>query len=87
MDLFEANMQSLFAQLGEDSDEDAIARFIGKHGHIRGHTTLHEATFWSPAQAAFLRDAIVQDADWAPVVDELNARLHEAGQGCCDATL
>lgn len=79
MDLSQPNMQSLFAQLGEDSDDEAINRFIEKHGHLRGHTQLHEAAFWSPAQAAFLRDAFVQDANWAPVVDELNARLHEAG--------
>lgn len=80
MDLVIPTMQSLFAQLGEDSDEDAIARFIEEHGHMLGHTKLHEASFWSQAQAAFLRDAIVQDADWAPVVDTLNARLHDAGK-------
>lgn len=78
MDLLAPSMQNLFAQLGEPNDEAAITRFIEKHGHLRGHTHLHEAPFWSPAQAAFLRDAIVQDANWAPVVDTLNARLHEA---------
>jgi hypothetical protein len=78
MDLVESTMQNLFAQLGEDSDERSIARFIEQHGPLHGHTRLHEAPFWSPAQAAFLRDAIVDDADWAPVVDALNARLHNA---------
>jgi hypothetical protein len=79
MELLEPTMQSLFAQLGEPDDEAAISRFVERHGHLRGHTKLHEAAFWSPSQAAFLRDAIVQDANWAPVVDALNARLHEAG--------
>ena len=79
MELLEPNMQSLFAQLGEASDEGAIARFIDQHGPLHGLTKLHEASFWSPSQAAFLRDALVQDANWAPVVDALNARLHEAG--------
>lgn len=79
MELLEPTMQCLFAQLGEPDDEAAINRFIGRHGHLRGHTQLHEAAFWSPSQAAFLRDAIAQDANWAPVVDALNARLHEAG--------
>lgn len=73
------DMQSLFAQLGEPDDEASIARFIEKNGCMRGYTKLHEAPFWSSAQAGFLRDAIAQDANWAPVVDSLNARLHTAG--------
>jgi hypothetical protein len=72
------DMPSLFAQLGEPNDATSIARFMEQHGHLRGNTKLHEAPFWSPSQAAFLRDAIVQDANWAPVVDELNAVLHAA---------
>ena len=80
MDPLAPTMQTLFAPLGEPDDEAAINRFIAKHGHLRGSTTLHEAPFWSPSQAAFLRDAIVQDANWAPVVDALNAGLHEAGR-------
>jgi Protein of unknown function (DUF2789) len=79
MELMEPTMQSLFAQLGEPDDAAAIALFIESHGHLRGHTRLHEAAFWSPAQAAFLCDALLQDANWAPVVDALNARLHQSG--------
>lgn len=80
MELIAPDMTSLFAQLGEPNDAASIARFMDLHGHMRGHTNLHEAAFWSPSQAAFLRDAIAQDANWAPVVDALNAGLHEAGQ-------
>jgi hypothetical protein len=29
------------------------------------------------SQASFLRDALMLDAAWAPVVDELNAKLHQ----------
>jgi hypothetical protein len=47
------------------------------HGSLPGGTRLHEATFWSTSQASFLRDALVLDAAWAPVVDELNAKLHQ----------
>ena len=36
---------------------------------------LHEAAFWTPAQADFLREEILEDADWAEAVDELNVRL------------
>ena len=37
---------------------------------------LEEAPFWSPAQATFLREEILEDGDWAEAVDELNLRLH-----------
>ena len=76
MELITPNMENLFAQLGEPNDEAAITRFIGKHGHLTGSTELHDAAFWSASQATFLRDAIALDAHWAPVVDELNAKLH-----------
>ena len=73
MELMDKNMTALFAQLGEDSDEAGIARFIARHGNLSGGTHLHEAPFWSASQAGFLREALVLDSAWAPVVDELNA--------------
>jgi hypothetical protein len=76
MDLIEKNMSNLFAQLGEASDDAGIAHFIALHGRLSGGTHLHEAAFWSASQASFLREAMLQDAAWAPVVDELNAKLH-----------
>jgi hypothetical protein len=36
-----------------------------------------EAPFWSEAQGSFLKEQLMDDAEWAPVVDELNVRLHE----------
>lgn len=78
MELMETNMHSLFAQLGEPNDDASIARFIAKNGFLPGGTHLHEARFWSPSQAAFLREATLQDSTWAPVVDELNTKLHLA---------
>jgi hypothetical protein len=76
MDLMEKNMSSLFAQLGESHEEADIAHFIARHQGLPGDTHLHEAAFWSPSQAGFLREALLQDAAWAPVVDDLNAQLH-----------
>jgi hypothetical protein len=70
------NMQSLFAQLGEPNDEAALIRFIDINAPLPDGMRLHEAPFWSPSQAAFLREAIQLDAEWAKVVDDLNARLH-----------
>ncbi|NMG65312.1 DUF2789 family protein [Azoarcus indigens] len=68
-------MSSLFAQLGLPADGAAIDRFIAEHSPLPGNIPLAEAPFWTPAQAAFLRDEIREDADWAEIVDQLNTRL------------
>jgi hypothetical protein len=70
------NLSNLFAQLGQANDEVAIAQFIKSHSPLPADVRLHEASFWSPSQAAFLKDALMDDADWADVADELNTRLH-----------
>ncbi len=69
------NMNNLFAQLGQPSDDAAIARFIETHSPLPEGIQLHEASFWSESQACFLRESITQDADWAEVADALNAEL------------
>jgi len=70
------SMSNLFAQLGLPNDKASIARFIETHRPLPESTRLSEAPFWNPAQAAFLREEIQDDADWAPIIDELNADLH-----------
>lgn len=70
------DMNSLFAQLGQASDDGAIARFIDAHRPLESDVQLHDAVFWTSAQAGFLREAILNDAEWARVVDELNSELH-----------
>ncbi|CAB1369669.1 DUF2789 domain-containing protein [Denitratisoma oestradiolicum] len=72
-------MSHLFAQLGLPSDDEAIARFIQTHHPLAKGTLLHEAPFWTPAQAAFLCEEILEDADWAEVIDALNAELGPLG--------
>ncbi len=67
---------NLFAQLGLPSDELAIESFIRTHSHLATNVLLSEASFWTAAQASFLREEILNDADWAEVIDQLNARLH-----------
>lgn len=70
------SINALFQQLGlPDSDSD-IEQFIAEHSPLPHTTTLQQAPFWSTAQAGFLQEAIDDDADWAEVVDELDARLH-----------
>jgi hypothetical protein len=68
----------LFAQLGLPSDPPSIAEFIETHGKLPGNVELADAPFWTPAQAAMLRNEIADDADWAEVVDQLNVALRES---------
>jgi hypothetical protein len=36
-----------------------------------------DAFFWTKSQAEFLRDEILDDADWAEVVDQLDVLLRK----------
>lgn len=65
----------LFAQLGLPSDEQSIRQFIASHTPLAADIALAEAPFWTSAQASFLREEILEDADWAEVVDQLNVAL------------
>jgi len=69
-------LNNLFAQLGLPASDEDIELFIKTHSHLAGYISLAEAPYWTPAQAAFLREEILKDADWAEVVDQLNVRLH-----------
>ncbi len=65
----------LFAQLGLPVDIGGIRQFIAQHSPLDAQVKLEDASFWSPAQATMLREEILRDADWAEVVDQLNAAL------------
>lgn len=69
------DLPALFKQLGLASDTASIERFIRNHSPLAPACKLADAPFWSPAQAAFLREEILEDADWAEVVDQLNVQL------------
>ncbi|CAN5894967.1 DUF2789 domain-containing protein [soil metagenome] len=77
MDLSNHTMSDLFAQLGLPGDEADIQAFVASHRALPGGAALADAPFWTPNQARFLRDEILEDADWAEVVDQLNLMLHE----------
>ena len=68
-------LSAVFAQLGLANDTASIDAFITEHAPLAGDIALADAPFWSPSQASFLREELAEDADWAEVVDELNARL------------
>lgn len=76
MDTTEHTFEALFEQLGLDSDEASIERFIEEHKPIPPGVELHDADIWNKSQATFLRQTREDDADWAPIVDRLNTELH-----------
>lgn len=76
MDSVNHRFHDLFAQLGLPNDAASIGQFIAAHAPLPGGMRLPEAPFWTATQAAFLRESCAQDADWAELVDQLNAALH-----------
>lgn len=69
------SITSLFDQLGLDSTDEAIEDFIEKHKLQSSSGELHKAEFWSSSQSSFLKQVIDDDADWAEIVDQLDAML------------
>ncbi len=50
--------------------------YIYRTHQLPAHQSLHDAPFWNYAQRALLISHLVQDDDWAILVDELNQQLH-----------
>ncbi len=74
MDTSSHTMAALFAQLGLSNSEIAMDNFM-QNNHLPAEIPLENAAFWNVGQAQFIREAISQDADWAEVVDHLDAQL------------
>lgn len=74
------SFSELFKQLGLGSRYEEIEDFLSEHVPLPPGVLLSEAPFWSPAQAAFLREARDSDSDWSEVVDALNVALREANK-------
>ena len=66
---------NLFEQLGLPNDDGSIRRFIETHSPLAEDVYLADASFWTPAQAAFLREEILEDADWAEVINTLDSLI------------
>lgn len=69
------HFSELFAQLGLPSDNAGVQAFLAAHTPLAGDVRLPDAHFWTPAQAAFLRESVLQDSDWAELVDQLSEAL------------
>lgn len=78
MELPVHSLPSLFKQLGLPDDAISIERFVAVHSPLKRELKLEDAFFWTDSQRAFLREEILEDADWAQVVDELNVRLRRS---------
>ena len=74
-------LRELFKQLGLPDDAEAIDRFIAAHTPLAENITLADAPFWTPAQAAFLREEFLDDADWIEIIDHLNVALRAKHAG------
>ncbi|AXI03331.1 DUF2789 domain-containing protein [Aquirhabdus parva] len=77
MDILDSyTIENLFAQLGLANSPEAISAFIKGH-HLSADVQIADAPFWNEGQLQFIQESLDEDADWAEVVDELNALLHE----------
>jgi hypothetical protein len=77
MEAHSHSMENLFAQLGLSTAPADIDNFITERRPLSKGITLCCAPFWTEAQRRFLKEEITSDADWAGVVDELNARFSD----------
>lgn len=74
------SLPALFKQLGLPEDALSIDQFITSHSPLKADVLLADALFWTPAQAQFLLEEILDDADWAEIVDQLNLLLRKPRQ-------
>lgn len=75
MDMTSNTLASLFEQLGLPSAEHEIEQFVQTH-RLAEHVNIVDADFWTDGQRQFLRQSLRLDAEWSPIVDDLNAMLH-----------
>ena len=75
MELSVHKFRDLFSQLGLPDDSQSIEDFIGAHRPLAPEVRLADAPFWTVSQSQFLREEILDDADWAELVDSLDASL------------
>ncbi|SEH91403.1 DUF2789 domain-containing protein [Pseudomonas fuscovaginae UPB0736] len=75
------SLTALFEQLGLPSDPVSIDQFIATHSPLKPELHLADAFFWNRAQADFLRNETLKDADWVEVIDQLNVLLRKGRNG------
>ncbi|MEA9569113.1 DUF2789 domain-containing protein [Polynucleobacter sp. AP-Nickl1-40-C4] len=68
-------LKELFRQLGLESDTADINRFIAMHAPLNPLVSIADASFWTTSQKEFLKDELLNDADWSEAIDLLNSQL------------
>lgn len=69
------SINTLFDQLGLDSSDEAIDKFVKEH-QLAKNVKLSDAPFWTDGQRKFLKEEFQKDALWVEHIDDLNRRLH-----------
>ena len=75
MEKFFHKFSELFAQLGMPNDPKCVRLFIQTHSPLNAAVRLEDASFWTQAQADLLKEELLEDADWAETIDQLNLAL------------
>ena len=70
-------LDDLFEQLGLPADAASQRRFVLQHRPLADELRLSDAPFWNGSQAAFLREQLKADGEWAMAIDSLSAMLRE----------
>ncbi|MEY4593007.1 MAG: hypothetical protein RIR18_1902 [Pseudomonadota bacterium] len=70
------SMTNLFSQLGLPNSPEEMDKFFELRRPLGNEVALYRASFWSESQRNFLKEEIIEDADWAMVIDEMNSLLH-----------
>lgn len=68
-------LKDLFVQLGLPNDQQQMDAFVSQHNGLSQSTRIEDAEFWTPSQATFLRTSLLEDAEWAELIDQLSAML------------
>ena len=73
MEAFKHDLANLFSQLGLPNSQKEIDSFV--QAHSIKNIALYDANFWNEFQKSFLKEELLNDSDWSPVIDELTALL------------
>lgn len=76
MDTTPVDLSHLFEQLGLANSDKAIKEFIAQHT-IDKHVLLSQAPFWSQAQKSFIEEGLEADAQWTPLIEQLDTQLRK----------
>ncbi|WP_340677649.1 DUF2789 family protein [Paraglaciecola sp.] len=75
MEQYHTALSDLFAQLGLSSDQQSMSEFVQKNAGLPAEIKIENADIWTKQQGDFLRTALVEDAEWAELIDQLNVLL------------